>query len=192
VFTVNVSGSGDGVIFHADNSLVSATNPAKSGEQVVIYCTGLGPTTPSFATGSAVTGNNQTVSPIAVAIGGKSAAVVYSGLTVGFAGLYQINVVVPAGLTGSQSIALTAGADITSRLELPCRSRRSGSFNYGRWLEELVGAIAFAGHGLQSLPVQDFHFARVYSMNAALRNSPAARVITTTSFRTCWERHDRR
>jgi len=91
------------------------------GEQVVMYCTGLGPTTPSFGTGTAASGINQNVNPIAVAIGGKNAIVVYSGLSVGFAGLHQINVVVPAGLSGSQPVVVTAGSGSASRagVDLP-------------------------------------------------------------------------
>ncbi len=115
IFTVDSSGSGDGVIFHANGSLVSSSNPAKSGEQVVIYGTGLGATTPSFASGAAASANNQTVNPVAAAIGGLSAKVVYSGLTVGFAGLYQINVIVPPALSGSQPVLLTVGSSLTSR-----------------------------------------------------------------------------
>jgi len=115
VFTMNASGSGDGVILHGNGSLVSSASPAKGGEQVVVYCTGLGPTTPSFATGAAATGINQTANLPTVAIGGTNAMVIYSGLTVGFAGLYQINVIVPAGASGSQPIIVTAGAGSPSR-----------------------------------------------------------------------------
>jgi uncharacterized protein (TIGR03437 family) len=104
VFTVSTSGTGDGVILHGDNTLVNAASPAKGGEQIVIYCTGLGLTNPSFATGAAATSNNQTVSPVTVTIGGQAATVAYSGLSVGFAGLYQVNVIIPAGLSGSQPL----------------------------------------------------------------------------------------
>jgi uncharacterized protein (TIGR03437 family) len=107
VFTVNSAGTGDGVILHGDNSLVNSASPAKGGEQVVIYCTGLGPTNPPFVTGAPVSAKNQTVSPVTVSIGGQNAAVVYSGLSVGFAGLYQINVIVPAALSGSQPLIVT-------------------------------------------------------------------------------------
>jgi uncharacterized protein (TIGR03437 family) len=107
VFTVSTSGTGDGVVLHGDNSLVNAASPAKGGEQVVIYCTGLGVTNPSFATGAPATSTNQTVSPVTASIGGQAAVVVYSGLSVGFAGLYQSNVIVPAGLSGSQPLIVT-------------------------------------------------------------------------------------
>ncbi|SRR5579871_1331 len=106
IFTVNGAGSGDAVILHGNNSLVNAANPAKAGEQVVIYSTGLGPTTPAIATGAAATANATTVNPVTVTIGGQNATVVYSGLTAGFAGLYQVNVLVPAGLNGSQAVVM--------------------------------------------------------------------------------------
>jgi uncharacterized protein (TIGR03437 family) len=115
VFTLNSSGTGDGAIMHADNSPVSATSPAKGGEEVALYATGLGATTPMFATGIAVTGTNSTMNPVTATIGGKNASVVYSGLAVGFAGLYQVNVIVPAGLSGSQPVIVAAGAGNLSR-----------------------------------------------------------------------------
>jgi len=106
IFTVNSSGSGDGVILHADNSLISAANPAHGGDEVVIYCTGLGPTNPPFLSGTPATANNA-ANTVTAAIGGQNAAVAYAGLTVGFVGLYQVNVIIPAGLSGSQPVQVT-------------------------------------------------------------------------------------
>src|SRR5688572_7368214 len=115
IFTLSGSGTGDGVILHADNSLVSTANPARAGEQVVIYATGLGATNPSFPTGTAANQTNTTVLPVAVTIGGKDAAVTYKGLTQGLVGLYQVNAIVPAGLTGSQPVIITVGSSYSSR-----------------------------------------------------------------------------
>src|SRR6185295_2012039 len=115
IFTVNGGGFGDGAITHGDNSLVSAAKPASPGEQVVIYATGLGETSPSFATGTAANRINNTVQQVTVQIGGKDATVAYSGLTQGFVGLYQVNVIVPSGLTGSQPVVITVGSRYSSR-----------------------------------------------------------------------------
>ena len=115
IFTMNASGAGDGVITHADGSLVSAAKPAVSGETVVIYATGLGATSPAFPTGAAANQMNTTVLPVAATIGGRAAAVVYSGLTQGLVGLYQVNAIVPPGLTGSQPVVITVGSQYTSR-----------------------------------------------------------------------------
>jgi len=115
IFTVDGSGSGDGVILHADNSLVSAAKPAKAGETVVIYATGLGATNPSFPTGTAANQTNTTVLPVTVTIGGKEATVAFKGLTQGFVGLYQVNAFVPAGVTGNQPVVITVGSTYSSR-----------------------------------------------------------------------------
>jgi uncharacterized protein (TIGR03437 family) len=115
IFTVDGSGAGDGVIVHADNSLVDAAKPASAGEEVVIYATGLGATNPSFATGTAANQINTTALPVSVTIGGKAATVAYGGLTQGCVGLYQVNAIVPSGLTGSQPVVITVGASYSSR-----------------------------------------------------------------------------
>jgi uncharacterized protein (TIGR03437 family) len=115
VFTVDESGVGDGVIVHADNSLVSAAKPASAGEEVVIYATGLGATNPSFVTGTAANQINTTVLPVNVTIGGKVATVTYGGLTPGWVGLYQVNAIIPSGLTGSQPVVITVGSSYSSR-----------------------------------------------------------------------------
>ena len=115
IFTVNGSGAGDGVIVHADNTLVSAAKPATAGEEVVIYATGLGATSPSFATGTAANQINATTLPVSVTVGGQNATVVWSGVTQGLVGLYQINAIMPSGLTGSQPVVITVASKFSSR-----------------------------------------------------------------------------
>lgn len=44
---------------------------------------------------------SNTVNPVTAAIGGQSAQVLFAGLAPGFAGLYQVDVVVPAGAIGA-------------------------------------------------------------------------------------------
>lgn len=82
---------------HADYSLVSSTSPAKPGEALVIYLVGMGATTVGVPSGAAspadplaVVSNNATVT-----IDGQPAATVFTGLTPGGVGLYQINLTVP-------------------------------------------------------------------------------------------------
>jgi uncharacterized protein (TIGR03437 family) len=115
IFTLDGSGAGDGVIVHTDNSLVSAAQPAGAGEEVMIYATGLGATNPSFATGTAANQVNTTVLPVSMTIGGKAATVTYAGLTLGWVGLYQVNAIVPSGLTGSQPVVIAVGSSYSSR-----------------------------------------------------------------------------
>jgi uncharacterized protein (TIGR03437 family) len=83
-----------------DGSLISETNPAARGSFIVIYCSGLGSTNPPVITGTAspsgllATTSNQTV----VTVNGVNASVLFAGLTPTLAGLYQINLQVPAGV----------------------------------------------------------------------------------------------
>ena len=75
-----------------------ATRPANPGETVVIYGVGFGPVTPSSANpaGELVTGLNSLVTPLSIFFGPAQATTPsYYGLTPGFIGLYQFNVVVP-------------------------------------------------------------------------------------------------
>ena len=102
------------MIVHGNNTVVSAAAPAAAGEEVVIYATGLGPTSPSFETGTAANRFNTTAMTVSVTIGGQNAAVMYSGLTQGFVGLYQVKAIVPSGLTGSQPVVITVGAAYSS------------------------------------------------------------------------------
>jgi uncharacterized protein (TIGR03437 family) len=89
---------GYGAIQHAaDYSLVTPSNPAVRGEAVIVYATGLGAVEPTPETGLPVPGSphSETVEQPTVTIGGQPAEVLFSGLTPGFAGLYQLNVRIP-------------------------------------------------------------------------------------------------
>lgn len=87
---------------HADGSIVAAASPAARGETVVLYLTGMGPVDNPPASGSAasLTTLSPTLIKPQVTIGGFDSVVVFSGLTPGFIGLYQINVTVPAAVAG--------------------------------------------------------------------------------------------
>jgi uncharacterized protein (TIGR03118 family) len=99
---------------HADGTLVGPatlfpgnSTPAKSGETIVLYATGLGAVSPSQE-GVVVTASAPTTTTPTVSVGGVPATVTFSGMT--FAGLYQINIVVPAGTApGDNPVGLTIG-----------------------------------------------------------------------------------
>ena len=107
IFTVPSGGIGNGAIQHADYSLVSTASPAKVGETVLIYLTGLGAVTPQVTAGTAAPASPLSQAPVPnVFIGGVQATVVFSGLTPGAAGLYQLNVTIPAGVTTGASVPI--------------------------------------------------------------------------------------
>lgn len=116
VFSVDGSGKNQGHIYVAasDGSahLAGPATPAHVGDVLVMYCAGLGPVNVPVADGAA-----SPFSPIAfasnqvsVTIGGVKAPVAFAGLTPGFVGLYQINTLVPAGVTPGDQVLVTITA----------------------------------------------------------------------------------
>ncbi len=107
MFSLDGTGAGTATILkNSDFSLVTAANPARRGEVVAIFCTGLGPLEGGGVTGVAATEPAPATGPVAVNFGTAAAQVRYAGLAMGFLGLYQINVVVPAASGGAQGGAV--------------------------------------------------------------------------------------
>jgi uncharacterized protein (TIGR03437 family) len=88
--------------------LVGPSSPTTAGDALVIYCAGLGAVNQNVAAGAVSPGSPlaATTNPVTVTIEGISAQVLYAGLAPGFAGLYQVNVIVPSGLTASNTAPL--------------------------------------------------------------------------------------
>jgi uncharacterized protein (TIGR03437 family) len=98
-------GIGPAAVLHADYSLVTADHPAKAGETLQLYVTGLGSVTPTVGNGAAAPSNPPSLVDDYVEVDlydqnqvDSLADVSYAGLAPGFAGLYQINFVVPGGV----------------------------------------------------------------------------------------------
>jgi uncharacterized protein (TIGR03437 family) len=111
---VFVSAAGLAIVTHADGSLVAAEKPAVPGEIVVIYAAGLGktaflppeneiPHTPSEIADRASV--RVTVDGVAV----DAAAILYAGVTPGFGGLYQINLVLPQNAPADPEVRVFVG-----------------------------------------------------------------------------------
>jgi len=92
--------NGQAVVQNPDFSLNGPNNPAKVGSFIVVYLTGSGPVNPAVATGAIAPSSPLAVvaSPTAATIGPASAQVVFAGLTPGFVGLLQMNIVIPSTL----------------------------------------------------------------------------------------------
>jgi uncharacterized protein (TIGR03437 family) len=76
-------------------------NPVVAGSAIVMYVTGLGQTDCGLGTGQFAPGDRlcQVQVPVTVSFGGVAGQVLFAGLAPGFAGLYQIDVFVPGGLS---------------------------------------------------------------------------------------------
>ena len=111
IFSLNTSGAGSGVVLHADYTLVTAASPAKHGETVLIYLTGLGATSPPVGDGLPAPSSNLSLvtTDLGAYIGGNVAPVAFKGLAPGFAALYQINITVPSNAPSGSNIPLAIG-----------------------------------------------------------------------------------
>ncbi|MGI8988132.1 MAG: hypothetical protein ACR2I2_00950 [Bryobacteraceae bacterium] len=101
IFTVAATRKGQGAILNRDFSPNGPSNPAAPGSIVMIYATGEGQTDPPGADGKLT--NDVLPRPlqaVGVQIGGVDADVLYAGGAPGLvAGLLQVNVRVPAGIS---------------------------------------------------------------------------------------------
>jgi uncharacterized protein (TIGR03437 family) len=108
------------VATHLDGSVVSSDSPAKAGSIVTLWATGLGNTNPELEDGvlappTPTPAQLQWLSQLnlfEVRINGAAldaSSILYAGLAPGFAGLYQVNVQLPATLPPNPEIRLGLG-----------------------------------------------------------------------------------
>jgi uncharacterized protein (TIGR03437 family) len=86
--------------------------PAKPGDYLTLFGTGFGATNPAFAPGVLPSGTASVTAPVSITFGGVTldpSQVLYVGVSQ-FAGLYQVNIQVPAGVPdGDQPLEITVG-----------------------------------------------------------------------------------
>ena len=102
IFTVDSTGIGQGAILNQDSTPNSVTNPAGVGSVVQIFATGEGQTLPLGIDGS-VAGATlpKPVLPVTAKVDDIPVVVLYAGAAPqSVAGLFQVNVKLPDGLTG--------------------------------------------------------------------------------------------
>ncbi len=104
---------GHAVAQHPDSgALVSASRPARPGQAIVVYLTGAGPLdgTPPDGGPARFSPLFRAALPATASIGGLPARILFLGLTPGYLGLYQANLIVPEGLpAGEHALQLTVG-----------------------------------------------------------------------------------
>ncbi len=92
------------------------TRPAKPGETMIVYAIGAGATAPTVAAGSIASGSTVLTNATAL-FGTAPATVAYAGLSPGFVGLYQFNLVVPNVAAGDVKLTLSVdGAAVAQNL----------------------------------------------------------------------------
>ena len=113
------------VATEADGSLITPAAPAKPGDVIVLYATGLGQTMPPVvyslipkAAASLTLAASFTVTLDGVAV--DPGAVAYAGIAPDFGGLYQINLILPASVGPNPQICVGfAGSLSPSGVTLP-------------------------------------------------------------------------
>jgi uncharacterized protein (TIGR03437 family) len=89
-----------------------AAKRAVPGDTLILYGVGFGPVSDGTQAGVIDQDTNSLNNSLDISIGGMSAQVAYAGLTPGFVGLYQLNVVVP-NIPASDKTPLTFALDGT-------------------------------------------------------------------------------
>jgi uncharacterized protein (TIGR03437 family) len=91
-------------------ALINRSHPARRGEVVQLYLNGLGPVTNQPASGEPTGSSTFSTTLVApsVTVGGRPAQVIFSGLTPGVVGLYQVNAILAADTpTGDQQVTVS-------------------------------------------------------------------------------------
>jgi uncharacterized protein (TIGR03437 family) len=106
------------VAAHLNGQVITADLPAMPGETIVIFAGGLGRTAPDARGGQLATAAFPLYyfSQLQVLLNGTPTApgsILYAGLAPGFAGLYQINLKLPADLAGNPEIRVAVGTQIS-------------------------------------------------------------------------------
>lgn len=106
IFSLDSSGQGPGAILNQDGSLNTAANPARAGEVIVLWATGEGRTNPPGVDGLIANGAlPMPTQSVTAKIGFVDAEVLYAGGAPGMvAGVMQVNLLVPEGLTGGAKL----------------------------------------------------------------------------------------
>jgi len=106
VFTLNRNGAGPVAALREDGAtLVTAEDPARPGEVVTLFGTGLGPLIPPLETG-APAAVHVTEAPVTVLVDGIPAELLFSGAAPGFVGLNQLSFRIPSNTRADSAIPL--------------------------------------------------------------------------------------
>jgi uncharacterized protein (TIGR03437 family) len=162
LFTTNAAGRGQAAALNADYSLnadfegPTGARPELAGEVVILFATGIGATNPPVAAGQAAPASPVAVDAGAttVVIGGLNATVLFSGLTPGLAGVWQLNVQIPATLptNAATSVRVSKG-----RNSLEATLAVAGRSDFGALAGTVTDGLSGArlAHATVTLPPAD-------------------------------------
>jgi len=161
IFQVTVVSSGPAIFQDTSNHAIaqnavdystnSSTNPVASGAVVVVYLTGQGPVNHGVPDGNPAPDSplSRATATATATIGGTSATIQFLGLTPGFAGLAQANILVPTLAAADYPLVLTVGGYVSASAILSV----SGSGSAPPTFLKPVGQLNFANGASSSLAV---------------------------------------
>lgn len=113
-------------VLRMDGTPVSTGPPVKPGDALVVYMTGLGAVDGAIPTGGLAPASPllRVFAPIEVQLGEISVNPLFAGLTPGFVGLYQVNVVVPPNVASRvYPLRVSARGNLSNSMSVPVQSR---------------------------------------------------------------------
>jgi len=96
---------------HLDGTTITTASPAKAGETVVLFASGLGPTNPAAIPDEIpqIAASVTPLSSFSMLINGAAVSpqqILYAGVVPTFAGLFQINVQLPGNVSANPQIQI--------------------------------------------------------------------------------------
>lgn len=143
IFTTTADGKGTAISVHVDFKLVQKISGqnANAGETIVLFCTGLG-AVDGFSTAGVAGPSSplaRTSQPTTVTMDGRPAQVSFAGLAPGFAGLYQINFVVPVGVGGDVVTTVNVGGVTSNATTINVRGAYTLGASYSGTITSKAG-----------------------------------------------------
>lgn len=107
-FTFTLNEQLEPVVTHADGSIVTPASPAKPGEVLIAYLTGMGNLLNPPATGAPATGDPLTTTAVlpTVVVDGVEVLADFSGWSPGYVGLIQVNFPMPLDLSPGTRVTI--------------------------------------------------------------------------------------
>jgi len=113
-------GAGRAVAQNPDASVNTAENPIAAGAVIVVYLSGQGLLDNPVATGAGATSSplSRPMAEVSATIGGREASVLFLGMSPGFVGLAQANLVVPELPPGDYDVVITIGLAVSNAAKI--------------------------------------------------------------------------
>jgi uncharacterized protein (TIGR03437 family) len=114
---------GRAAVLNQNGSVNSETQTAAPASAIAVFVTGLGAVNPTVVPGAAASTVTLAYvsATVTATIGGQPATVLFAGLAPDYAGLYQVNMVVPQLTPGDYAVQISAGGVLSNTATISVR-----------------------------------------------------------------------